>query len=126
MNKKFFKKYKNIGPYGGYDATFCVVSDGEIIAESDWKEDEEILNPEWTIYQCYRPEVCVEDFMEKQRRLSELRDRVEELHTEQSVLRKLLGSKLPIDQPVLFGDIIVTMDEEGFILFQKAISPTEL
>ena len=126
MNKKFFKKYKSLGYDGSYWATFSVVSDGEIIAEPDWKEAEEILNPEWTVYQCYNPGVCVEDYMEKQRRINELRDRLDDLKAEQSILKSLLGSKLPIDQPVLFGDVVATMDEEGTILFQKAILPTEL
>ena len=126
MNKKFFKKYKSLGYDGGYWATFAVVSDGEIIAESDWKDAEEILNPEWTWYQCYNPEVCVEDYLEKQRRINELRDRLDELKAEQSILKSLLGSKLPINQPVLFGEIVAVMDEEGNVLFQKAILPTDL
>jgi tetrahydromethanopterin S-methyltransferase subunit G len=126
MNKKFFTKYKSTGPYNGYEATFAVVSDGDIVADPEWKEAEEIQNPEWTVYQCYNPEVCVEDYTEKQRRLNELRSRIDELHAEQSTLRKLIGSKMPIDQPVVFGEIIAIMDEEGFILFQKAIYPTEL
>jgi len=70
--------------------------------------------------------VCVEDYMEKQRRLDELQGRVYELKAEQSILKKLLGSKLPIDQPVLFGDIVAVMDEDGTVVFQKAILPTEL
>jgi len=126
MNKKFFKKYKSLGYDGGYDATFAVISDGNIVADPEWKEAEEILNPEFTMYQCYSPEVCVEDFMEKQRRLNELKGRIDKLHAEQSILRKLIGSKLPIDQPVVFGEIVATMDEEGFILFQKALLPSEL
>lgn len=55
-----------------------------------------------------------------------LREQLEEIKAEQSILKSLLGSRLPIDQPVLFGDIVATMDEGGTVLFQKAILPSEL
>jgi hypothetical protein len=126
MNKKFFEKYKTLGYNGGYWATFCVVSDGEITVESDWREAEKILNPEWTVYQCYNPEICVEDYMEKQRRADELRSRLFELESEQLTLKKLLASKLPIDQPVLFGDIVAVRDEDGVVVFKKAILPNQI
>lgn len=126
MNEKFFKKYKSLGYDGGYWATFFVVSDGDIIADPEWREAEEILNPEWTVYQCHDPESCVKEYMRKQEMSDILRGQLEEIKAEQSILKKLLASKLPIDQPVLFGDIVAVMDEDGTVLFQKAILPSEL
>jgi len=123
MNKKLFKRYNS---YDRYWATFAVVSDGEITPDPEWKDEEDGVYPEFTIYQCHNPYVCVEDYMEKQRRLDELRDRVYELKTEQGVLLDLLRSKLPCDQPILFGEVVVTMDEDGVILFQKAMSSSDL
>lgn len=126
MNEKFFKKHKSLGYDGGYWATFAVVSDGDIAAESDWKEAEEILNPEWTIFQCCNPEVCVKEYLRKQEMADILREQLEEIKAEQSILKSLLGSRLPIDQPVLFGDIVAVMDKDGVVLFQKAILPSQL
>lgn len=126
MNRKFFKKYKSLGYDGGYWVTFAVVSDGDIAVEPDWKEAEEILNPEWIVYQCCNPEVCVKEYLRKQEMADILREQLEEIKAEQSILKRLLGSKLPIDQPVLFGDIVAVMDEDGVVLFQKAILPSEL
>lgn len=126
MNKKFFKKHKSLGYDGGYWATFAVVSDGDIAVDPDWKEAEEILNPEWIVYQCCNPEVCVKECLRKQEMADTLREQLEEIKAEQSILKRLLGSKLPIDQPVLFGDIVAVTDEDGVVLFQKAILPSEL
>ena len=123
MNKKIFKKHNS---HHDYWQTFAVVSDGEIIADSGWREVNDDSYHEFTTYQCYNPEICVEDYMEKQRRIDELRSRLYELESEQSILKNLLGSKLPIDQPVLFGDIVAVRDEDGVVLFQKAILPSEI
>lgn len=124
MNKKFFKRYNS----GGYWEPIEVFSDGEIQKEKDWADLDFTVNGMKcvSVYQCHNPEVCVEDYMEKQWRLDELYARVHELEAEQSILEGLLSSKMPTYKPVLFGDIIATMDEEGTILFQKAILPTEL
>lgn len=126
MNKKFFKKYKSLGYDGGYWATFAVVSDGDIVVDPEWEEAEEILNPEWTVYQCYNPEVCVKEYMRKQEMADILREQLEEIKAEQSALKSLLASKMPCDQPVLFDDIIATMDDEGTVVFQVVIHPGEL
>ena len=102
------------------------MSDGEIVAKPEWREADPGLYPEWVEYQCHNPAICAEDYMGKQRRLNELQDRVCEMKSEQLILKKLLASKLPIDQPVLFGDIVAVMDEDGVVLFQKAILPSQL
>lgn len=117
MNKKFFERYSARDRYW---KTFLVVSDGEITPEPEWREAEESY-PEYTLYQCHNPGICVEDYMEKQRRVDELRSRLEDLKDEQSILKGLLASIMPIDQPVLFGEIVVTMDEIGVVSFQKTI-----
>ena len=122
MNKKFFTKKQS----NGYKATFAVVSDVDIVADPEWEEAEEILNPDWTAYQCHNPEMCVKEYMRKQDEVDVLRKQLEETKAERSVFRSLLASKMPIDQPVLFGEIVAVMNEDGVVLFQKAIPSAEL
>ena len=123
MNEKFFKRYIERDHYW---ETISVVSDGEITPDPTWKEAEGILNPVVALYQCHNPEICVKEYMRKQEMADILREQLDEIKAEQSVLKGLLASKMPCNQPVLFDDIIATMDDEGTVVFQMVIHPGEL
>ena len=123
MNQKFFQKYGKTG-YDKYLVFFSVVSDGEIITEEGWEETD-YSHPEYTLYQCHNPSVCVEDYMEKQRRIQELQGMIWKLKEEQKALEGLLSSALPYEKPVLFRDTIVTVCEDK-VEFQKVLKPDEI